>query len=169
MTRPKKILTDEDRIRAQDKRIQKKFGITLADRNERIRQQGNKCKICGGPLDAYGPPNIDHFHFFVAAFRHTWTERMPAINLKWYAQGYDELRRVICVKHARTREAAIADVKRELMPWSIRALLCFKCNRGLGSIEKFFDAARHPEHLLPVIDYLQSRINKCLDNTHEIA
>ena len=168
MARTKTIPTIEERNRTKDKRIQHKFGITLADRDTRAIEQNNKCKICGGPLDAYGPPNIDHFHFFVAAFRHT-DKGFPAINLKWYAQGYDELRRVICVKHAKTKAAAIADVKRELMPWSIRALLCFKCNRGLGSIEKFFDAARHPEHLNPVRDYLQARINKALDNNHEIA
>ena len=164
----KKIVTPEARDRAKDKRLQSKYGITLAERDARARAQEGNCAICGGPLDAYGPPNVDHFHFFVAAFRHT-DIGMLAIGLKWYAQGYDELRRVICVKHAKTREAAIADVKRELMPWSIRALLCFKCNRGLGSIEKFFDAARHPEHLNPVRDYLQARIDKCLDNIHEIA
>ncbi len=162
------VRSQSQKDRAKDKRIQHKFGITLADRDSRIAEQNNKCKICGGPVDAYGPPNIDHFHFYVKAFRHT-DRGMAAINFKWYAQGYDELRRVICVKHARTKDAAVAAVKQELMPWSIRGVLCFKCNRGLGSIEKFFDAARHPEHLLPVIDYLQARLTKALDNTHEIT
>jgi Recombination endonuclease VII len=164
----KKLQTAADKDQAKDKHIQRKFGITLADRDKRVQQQNNKCKICGGPLDAYGPPNIDHYHFFVAAFRHTGTG-LPAIHFKWYAQGYDELRRVICVKHARTKEAAIADVRRELMPWSIRGLLCFKCNYGIGSMERFFDVARHPENLRPVIEYFRARLNKSLDNMHEIA
>ena len=159
MAKTKKIATPEEKARAKDKRLQSKYGISLADRDARAAEQNHKCKICGGPLDAYGPPNVDHFHFCVAAFRHTGPG-MPAINLKWYAQGYDELRRVICVKHARTKDAAIEAVKQELKPRFVRGLLCFKCNRGLGSIEKFFDAARHPENLLPVIEYLQARLKR---------
>jgi hypothetical protein len=154
MSKPR---TDDQRKREQDKRIQKKFGITLADRDARIRKQEGNCAICGGPVDAYGPPNIDHFHFFVQATKQT-DERMIAAGMKWFAQSYDEQRGLVYTKHARTKAQAIADVRRETMPWSIRALLCFKCNRGLGSIEKFFDAACHPENLFPVIDYLRARL-----------
>ena len=154
-------MTNEAKLRAQDKRLQKKYGITLADRNERIRQQDNKCKICDGPLDAYGHPNVDHFHFRVKAFRHT---SVLLDGAKWYAQAYNERGQVVCVMHAKTKAKALADVKKMMMPWAVRGMLCFKCNKGLGYIERFFDAAAHPENLLPVIEYLRARL-KPLDNT----
>jgi hypothetical protein len=153
----RKIKTDAEKDRAKDLRLQRKYGITLAEYNARAAQQDHKCKICGGPLDAYGPPNVDHFHFFVDAFCVTDFE-MRAMGMKWCARGYDERRQVICEKYANTKIQARADVKTEMMPWSVRSLLCFKCNRGLGSIEKFFNAARAPENLYPVIEYLKSRL-----------
>jgi hypothetical protein len=85
---------------------------------------------------------------------------MIAVGCKWCAQSYDELRQPLFHRHAKTKAAAIADVKKDTMPWSIRGILCGKCNYGLGCIERFFDAARHPENLLPVIDYLQARLKK---------
>jgi recombination endonuclease VII len=159
MARAKKTATDEERNRAKDTRLRNKYGISLAERELRARQQNNLCKVCGGPLDAHGYPCVDHFHFRVIAFRHT-DKGMPAIGLKWYAQGYSELHQVLCVKHAKTKAAAIAAVKTEMMPGSVRGILCGKCNYGLGMVERFFDAAAHPENLLPVIEYLQARLKK---------
>jgi hypothetical protein len=149
--------TPEERLRAKDLGLQRKFGITLAEREERARQQNNLCKICGGPLDAHGYPCIDHFHFKVKTFRHDPTI-LPAPGFKWYGQAYDERGRVICVRYARTQAAAHKEVKQVMMRWSIRGILCGKCNYGLGYIERFFDAAAHPENLLPVIEYLRARL-----------
>lgn len=139
---------------AKDKRLQKKYGITLANRDARIKEQGGKCKCCGGPLDRYGPPHTDHFHFPIKAFRATTISD----GIKWYAQAYDERGCVICVKRSRTKQAAIQDAKKAMLAWSVRGILCGKCNRGLGYIERFFDAAAHPENLLLVIAYLKSRL-----------
>jgi uncharacterized protein with PIN domain len=150
------VRSQSQKDRAKDLRIQRKFGITLADRDRRAEEQDNKCEICGKPLDTYGPANLDHFHFKVKAFRAT--QPCPK-DLKWYAQAYNETGQVICVRRANTKAQAVAETKKATMPWSIRALLCAKCNRGLGYIERFFDAAKHPENLHPVMNYLLVRLS----------
>jgi hypothetical protein len=162
MAGAKKIATDEEKRNAKDKRLQRKFGINIQDRDRRVYEQNNLCKICGGALDAHGYPCLDHFHFKVIATRQS-DALVLALGLKWFAQGFDEERKVVFTRHAKTKTAAIASVKQAMMPWSIRGVLCGKCNYGLGCIERFFDAARHPENLLPVIEYLSARLKR-LDN-----
>jgi hypothetical protein len=142
--------------RAADRRLQREFGITLADRNQRAKDQEYKCKICGGPLDAFGPAHLDHYHFRVKAYRVVGD--CAVLDFKWFARGFDEAENGVCTKWARTKAQAIADVKREMMPWSIRALLCAKCNRGLGYVERFFGAAKNPDILFRVAAYLQARL-----------
>jgi recombination endonuclease VII len=154
MSRPR---TEAEKNRAKDKRLQEKYGITLAERDARAAGQDHKCKICAGPLDAHGHPCVDHFHFKVKTFRHI-PGHEPEPGAKWYGQAYDEKRNVICVRHARTKKAAHAETKKVMLRWAVRGLLCVKCNYGLGCVERFFDAAAHPENLLPVIEYLRARI-----------
>jgi hypothetical protein len=153
----KKIVTPEARDRAKDKRLQSKYGITLAEREFRAVQQNHKCKICGGPLDAHGHPCVDHFHFKITVVR-VINPTILAMGMKWHANAYNEQGFTICTKYARTQMNARTDVKQSMMPWSIRGILCGKCNYGLGMVERFFDAAAHPENLLPVIEYLKSRL-----------
>jgi 5-methylcytosine-specific restriction endonuclease McrA len=155
MSKPK---TEAQKKQAQDKRLQKTYGITLADRDERIHQQNGQCKICGGALDAYGPPNVDHFHFKVRTYRCPPSTPLNP-SAKWFSQAYDETGRVMCTSYpAKTKEQAIKNATQRALPQSVRGLLCFKCNKGLGYIERFFNAAAHPDHLLPVIDYLRARL-----------
>ena|ERR1035437_1138844 len=159
MAKPKKIATEEEKRNAKDKRLRKKFGITIEEHEALVAQQSNCCKICGGPLDAHGYPCVDHFHFYVKAWRET-NASLIAVGCKWCAQSYDEQRQPMFHRHAKTKAAAIVSVKDATMPWSIRGILCGKCNYGLGCIERFFDAARCPENLVPVILYLQARLRK---------
>jgi Recombination endonuclease VII len=152
----RKARTDAQKERAKDKRLQSKYGITLADRNKLAEDQKHLCACCGNSLEKYGPPHVDHYHFKVIAVRYF----DPITNSRngWEAQGFNETRHVVCFRREKTKRAAIAAVKKIMMPWSVRAILCVKCNRGLGTIERFFDAAAHPENLRKVIEYLSARL-----------
>ena len=152
------VRSESQKTRDKDRRLQSKYHITLADRDERARQQDNKCKICGGPLN---PPCIDHFHFTIKAWRNT-DSGLLSVGLKWYAETYDERGQAVNGKHARTKETAIADVKYDTMKWSIRGLLCRYCNRRMGMIERWFDASRHPDNVLPYLKYLRDRLENTL-------
>lgn len=152
-----KARTSAEKDRAKDLRLQHKYGITLAERDTRAAQQNHKCKVCGGPLDAHGHPCVDHFHFKITLAR-VLDPVILAMGVKWRADAHNEQGFVICTKYARTQTNARTDVKQAVMPWSIRGILCGKCNYGLGMVERFFDAAAHPENLLPVIEYLKSRL-----------
>jgi hypothetical protein len=154
---PRKARTGEEKERAQDLRLQRKYGITLADRTKRAEQQNYRCKVCGGPLDAHGYPCVDHFHFKIIVVRVS-DPLILATGLKWRADAYNEQGSVICNKYEHTKTNARTAVKRAMMPWSIRGILCGKCNYGLGCVERFFDAAAHPENLLPAIEYLRARL-----------
>ena len=157
MATAKKIATLEEKLRAQDKRLQRKYGITLEERDNRARQQNHNCKICRGSLVAYGHACVDHFHFPIDVCRVDEMDAAPA-GMKWIARVYNERKHLHAVAFGITKTGARAEVKKMCGPWSVRGLLCFKCNYAIGVIEKFFDAARHPEHLLPVIEYFRARL-----------
>jgi len=156
----RKTRTDAEKDRAKDLRLQRKYGITLARRNEIAVEQNQRCKMCGGALDAFGPPNVDHFHFRITCVRHLNT--ISTLYDGWCAVGYDEQDRAICIRHAKTKVAATKAVRDVMLPWSVRGLLCSKCNRGAGMTERFFDAARHPDNLLMIIAYYKLRLGKSL-------
>jgi len=80
------------------------------------------------------------------------------MGVKWRAEAHNEQGFIICTKYARVQTNARTDVKQAMMLWAVRGILCGKCNYGLGMVERFFDAAAHPENLLPVIEYLKSRL-----------
>ncbi len=149
------VRNQEQKERAQDQRLQRKYGITIADRRERERQQNHQCKLCGGPLD---PPCVDHFHFKIEVNRATAGDVHPSTCLKWKACGYDEMGNIKCAQYSRTKAHAILIVRHIMMPDSIRGLLCRHCNRALGMLERFFDAARHPERVESALDYLRARL-----------
>lgn len=156
----RKARTDAEKERAKDLRLQRTYGITLARRNEIAIEQNHRCKMCGGPLDAFGPANVDHFHFRTTCVRHLNT--VLNIYEGWCAVGYDEENRPICIRHASTQKAALAEVRQVMLPWAVRGLLCAKCNRGSGMTERFFDAAREPDRLQMVIAYYKLRLGKPL-------
>ena len=157
VARSKKAASPEARERAKDKRLQSKYGITLARQNELRVNQNDQCKICLVLFTQENPPCTDHLHFKIIA-RRTEARALIAIRAKWQAWIYNEAGHVLFNRYARTKTAAIAAVRNSAKEWSVRGLLCRRCNRGLGYIERFFDAARRPEHLVPVIEYFKSRL-----------
>lgn len=158
----RKTRTDAQKKRAEDLRIQHKYGIDIVGRDRREAEQNGKCKCCGGELRAYGSPLIDHFHFHMDASRHV--DAILGVVDGWEAWGLDEREQVKCVRTAVTKVAALAAVRKAMMPWSIRALVCKRCNRALGMLERFYNAARHPDNVLPALKYLQDRLQKTFDN-----
>jgi Recombination endonuclease VII len=138
--------------RAKDKRLRKKFGITLERFNQYRSDQCDRCKICGGSLFAYGPPHTDHFHFKI--------EAMGTKGQEWTATALDELGTPVFAASSSTKAGAVKEVKLLAMPWSVRGLLCFKCNKALGVIARLLGAESNPDILLSVREYLIKRLTK---------
>jgi hypothetical protein len=156
MAKTKKIATPEAKDRAKDKRLQSKYGITLARQNELRAEQNNRCKICRVEFTSENPPCTDHFHYQITA------RKLGPKN--WQVTGCCEtIQSAISSACHPTKVAAVTAMKKSMAPRAVRGLLCRKCNRGLGYIERFFNAARRPENLVPVLEYFRSRVSKTLD------
>lgn len=143
----------------RNKYLLKKFSITLDDKEHREALQRGLCPVCGGPLDAHGPSNVDHYHAHIDVVRTEsplWAELR--LEFKWEAWMTDEKGQRHFIIAGKTKAGTLRTAKAKVMPGLIRAILCAKCNKGLGYIERFFDAARHPENLDAIKAYFLRRI-----------
>lgn len=131
-----------EKEKAKDKRLQKTYGITLAQYNQILELQDGKCAICGKKATDFKVNlNVDHQHLKIQIKRNEDKESC----VKWFAWTDD-------IKHqnlpsgygGRTKAEAIAMAKSYLMPYSIRGLLCPGrhgragqgcCNRLLGRVD----------------------------------
>jgi hypothetical protein len=151
-----KARTAAQKERTIDLRIQSDFGgFTLADRTKLCESQNNKCAICGGALIPY--PIIDHFHFKVEA--HRYLDITSNELAGWEAYAIDESGHREYWRRAKTKEQAIKNVKHDAIRVFIRGILCVRCNRGLGMIERFFPGvAQNPRKLFEIYNYLGKRL-----------
>ena len=144
-------MTDEQKLRAREKRYLKKYGpfMTLELYDKILAAQDYKCGACGRPASEFSiAMNIDHEHFRVDVTR---TPAQVSGILKWTAAT--TVQNLLIVRYAKTQKEAIALVKASAMPYSIRGLLCpgryTGCNRLMGRIDK-------PDWLRKVIFYLEN-------------
>src|ERR1700676_378823 len=132
-TGEKRIKTQEQKDRQRDKRLQKTYRITLADRQRILEAQGNKCGICGRVEDPADPClQVDHEHFKIEAER-CWT----AIFKGWQAHAIFKHIDATEWVWGKTKAAAIQAAKDIALPLSVRGLLCRGahgrgCNTKLG-------------------------------------
>lgn len=98
--------------------------------------QNWRCAACGREAKTM-PLNVDHFHFKIEARRSTPGELSYFPNNKWFAST--EIDGQPITARGATKIAAMAAVREQALPRSVRGLLCAGryagCNRKLGRID----------------------------------
>lgn len=128
-------------LKALNRRLIKKYGITLVARDEMEKEQGGVCAICGHPPKTRRLA-VDHNHKFkylrVATFKRagSWVAVIVISG------------KPLCF-YAAKRNQAIQQAREFAKKESVRGLLCFPCNAGL---RKFSD---DPARLRAAAKYLE--------------
>ena len=130
--------------------LEKKYGITEAEYAQMLSDQDGRCRICGAE-----PKKrrlcVDHDHY---------VEKLPVLFLfdfkrdAWAAQAYFGATLLVSATGYRDKKSAIDAVKRHLKKLSVRGLLCFRCNKGLGMFTKA-RSKNEPDRLEKAVAYLQ--------------
>jgi hypothetical protein len=117
----------------RDKRYRRDYNVGIEFYDALLTEQGGCCGACGRPATDFTVSlNIDHEHFKVIA--------VPSNEFaKWVASTTLKDGRT-WKTYAKTKAQAIHDLKRTVLPHSIRGLLCpgryTGCNRLMGRIDR---------------------------------
>src|SRR6185312_1853382 len=136
--------------------LEKKYGITEAEYAQMLSDQDGRCRICGAE-----PKKrrlcVDHDHYVEKL--HVYT-RFNFTKGLWEAQAYFEARCAVTAS-SKAKKEAVAAAKQYLKKLSVRGLLCFRCNKGLGMFTKA-RAKNEPDRLEKAVAYLQEYKAKLL-------
>ena len=120
----KKPKTQQQLDRATDLRLQRSYGITLADYNKLLLAGDGKCWICKSPPGARRL-HVDHDHSWKKAGINAEREETGGWTLWAIYEGENYL--CSAPKKADAKRCLLEKLKRA----SVRGLLCSWCNRGL--------------------------------------
>jgi len=116
----------------------REYGITLAERDAIVAEQGGKCAACGRIFDGTVRMEVDHEHLKVVSVRAKGSifEDIGLHDSGWYA--YTQVLRTPV--WAKTKIVAIRLAKKACLRASVRGVLCggryAGCNRKIGRIDK---------------------------------
>lgn len=121
-----------------DSYLLRKYGITLAERQAIVDEQGGKCAACGRIFDGTVRMEVDHEHLKVVSVRakNSIFDELGLHGIGWYA--YTQVLR--SPSWAKTKTVAIKLAKKCSLRKSVRGVLCggryAGCNRKIGRIDK---------------------------------
>lgn len=114
-----------------DAYLLRKYGITLAERQAIVDEQGGKCAACGRVFDGTVRMEVDHEHFKITSQR---------IGTKSWRSTASFEGRILAETWSRTKISGVKAVRKGALRASVRGVLCggryAGCNRKLGRIDK---------------------------------
>lgn len=125
--------------KATDRRLQKTYGITLAEYNQMLKDQNGTCWICNVPPKENRRLHVDHDH------------KVARTKVQLYKQGriwFAEARGIIFGDAS--KKIAKWEITRRLKRLSVRGLLCWHDNTA---IQKFRD---DPDRMESAAKYIRS-------------
>lgn len=139
----------------RDKYLRQKFNISEEEYNSALAEQNGKCKGC-----LYVPTtvslHVDHNHEI--ANRKVLSEKKNGV---WWAYPENQAGIFNFEESAKTKSLAIRAVKRRLLRYSVRGLVCWHCNASIKKLRDSWAIAQNlSKFLFEYYQFLDGRIDK---------